>query len=57
MARASLGGHPHRRLIGLTADLNRSLFCDCGCSSGVERDLAKVKVGRSNRLTRSIFLK
>jgi hypothetical protein len=26
-----------------------------GCSSGVEHNLAKVGVGRSNRLTRSIF--
>ena len=28
-----------------------------GCSSGVEHNLAKVGVGRSNRLTRSNFSK
>ena len=34
-----------------------SLGRKCGCSSGVERNLAKVEVGRSNRLTRSIIFK
>jgi hypothetical protein len=31
--------------------------CHCGCSSGVEHFLAKEDVARSNRVTRSIFVR
>ena len=41
-----------RRVKGLIHPLSRR----CGRSSGVEHNLAKVRVGRSNRLARSIWI-
>jgi hypothetical protein len=39
-------GHPH---------IYCGAFSGCGCSSGVERNLAKVEVVSSNLITRSNF--
>ncbi len=66
-ARCYLGWRPHERCV-FRPDFKRHLrsrghphiynavFSGCGCSSGVERNLAKVEVVSSNLITRSNFI-